>query len=191
MVRYFDGPAAWRAWLARHHASKKELWVGFHKRATGKPSLTWPQSVDEALCHGWIDGVRKSIDGARYMIRFTPRKPSSKWSLVNVRRVAALRKLGLMTAAGEKAFAARKETGVYSYEQRNQAALSPAHLAALRANEKARTWFESQAPWYRRACIHWVTSAKQAATRERRLTILIRCSAAGRTVPPLTRPTGK
>src|SRR5438105_8380169 len=125
MVRYFEGPAAWRRWLSRHHAREQELWVGFHKRATGKPSLTWPQSVDEALCFGWIDGVRRRVDDDRYMIRFTPRKPTSKWSLINVGRVAALRKQGLMTGAGEQAFAARKQTGVYSYEQRNQASLSP------------------------------------------------------------------
>src|SRR5579859_5767424 len=155
VVRYFDGPAAWRRWLARHHASKPELWVGFHKRATGRPSLTWPQSVDEALCFGWIDGKRQSVDGNRYQIRFTPRKPSSKWSLVNIKRVAVLRRQRLMTPAGEKAFAARKTSGVYSYEQRRAMTLPASFVAQLQANRKACSWFESQAPWYRRACIHW------------------------------------
>src|SRR5437762_11409698 len=116
MVRYFDGPAAWRRWLSRHHAREKELWVGFHKRATGRPSLTWPQSVDEALCFGWIDGIRRRIDAERYTIRFTPRRPRSIWSLINVRRVTVLRRAGKMAPAGLAAYALRSaaRTGVYS-----------------------------------------------------------------------------
>jgi uncharacterized protein YdeI (YjbR/CyaY-like superfamily) len=189
MLIFFDGPTSWRAWLEENHLEETELWVGFHKRATKKPSLTWPQSVDEALCFGWIDGLRKSIDERRYKIRFTPRKPTSKWSLINVRRVGELRQLGRMRPAGEKAYAARKETGTYSYEQRNESALPPAF--AKRLSGAAKKFFASQAPWYQRAAIHWVVSAKQEATRARRMESLVRCSSSGKTIPPLTRPAPK
>jgi uncharacterized protein YdeI (YjbR/CyaY-like superfamily) len=190
-ARYFARPADWRRWLEAHHADTAELWVGFHKTSSDKPSITWPQSVDEALCFGWIDGRRQSIDEHRYKIRFTPRKASSKWSLINVRRVGELRQLGRMRPAGEKAFAARKEkaTGTYSYEQRNAGALPPAFEKRLKG--AAKKFFASQAPWYQRTAIHWVISARQEATRERRMEILIRCCASETTIPPLTRPTGK
>ena len=191
MLIFFDGPESWRAWLEENHSDESELWVGFHKRATKKPSLTWPQSVDEALCFGWIDGRRQSIDEGRYKIRFTPRKSSSKWSLINVRRVEELRQLGRMRPAGEEAFAARKEaaTGTYSYERREPGVLPPAFAKQLKG--AAQKFFAAQAPWYRRAAIHWVISAKQDATRERRMEILVRCCASAKTIPPLTRPTGK
>jgi uncharacterized protein YdeI (YjbR/CyaY-like superfamily) len=189
MLIFFDGPEAWRTWLDENHLGEAELWVGFHKRATKMPSLTWPESVDEALCFGWIDGRRQSIDERRYKIRFTPRKPTSKWSLINVRRVGELRQLGRMRPAGEKAFAARKETGTYSYEQRNASVLPPA--LATRLKGAAKKFFAAQAPWYQRTAIHWVVSARQEATRERRMEILIRCCSSGKTIPPLTRPTGK
>ncbi len=187
---YFRTPAAFRAWLAAHHHKKKELLVGFYKKGSGKPSITWPESVDEALCFGWIDGVRRSLGDDAYTIRFTPRKPTSIWSAINVKKVVALTRLGKMAPAGVRAFAARKpeRTGVYSFERSEAATLTAAQEKALRANKKASAFFDAQAAWYRRAALHWVVSAKREETRERRLQQLIADSAAGRTVPPLTRP---
>ena len=186
--RYFATAAAFRAWLEANHATKSELLVGFHKTSTGTPCMTWPQSVDAALCFGWIDGVRRSLGAAAYTIRFTPRKPTSIWSAINVAKVAALREAGLMRPAGEAAFAKRTaaRTGVYSFERKEAATLSPAQAAQLAANPEAAAWFAGQAPWYRRTAIHWVISAKQEATRERRLAELIRDCAAGRRIKPLT-----
>jgi uncharacterized protein YdeI (YjbR/CyaY-like superfamily) len=187
--RFFATPAAFRTWLERNHETARELLVGFHKRGTGRRSITWPESVDEALCFGWIDGVRRSLGDHGYTIRFTPRRPTSAWSAVNVARVAALTKLGHMRPAGLRAFAARKpeKTGVYSFERSRAATLPTPLEQRLRADRKAAAFFDSQPPWYRRTAIHWVTSAKREETRERRLAILIRDSAAGRTIPPLTR----
>ncbi|HWL85273.1 MAG TPA: YdeI/OmpD-associated family protein [Polyangiaceae bacterium] len=187
---FFADPAAFRAWLEKHHASKTELLVGLYKRGAGKPSITWPQSVDEALCFGWIDGVRRSLGEEAYTIRFTPRRPTSVWSTVNVARVAELTALGRMQPAGMRAFAARtpEKTGVYSFEQRAPLALTAAQEKTLRSNRKASAFFDAQPPWYRRAAIHWVVSAKKDETRQRRLAQLIADSATGRTVPPLTRP---
>jgi uncharacterized protein YdeI (YjbR/CyaY-like superfamily) len=186
---YFASPEAFRRWLERHHASATELWVGFHKRATGRPSMTWPESVDEALCFGWIDGIRKRVDDDRYVIRFTPRRSRSIWSLVNLRRVKALIEAGRMCPAGLAAYEARdpKRSGLYSFE-RAAAQFSPSQEKRLRANARAWAFFESRPPWYRRVATHWVTSAKQEATRERRLEALIRDSAAGLQVGPLRRP---
>ncbi|MBA3459396.1 MAG: YdeI/OmpD-associated family protein [Deltaproteobacteria bacterium] len=188
--RFFATPSAFRAWLETNHESKSELLVGFYKTSTGKPSITWPESVDEALCFGWIDGKRQSAGPTAYTIRFTPRRPTSIWSVVNVAKVAALTKAGKMRAAGVRAFALRtaERTGVSSFERTEAAVLSPPQEAKLRANKKAAAFFDAQAPWYRRAAIHWVISAKQEATRERRLAQLVTDSAAGRTIPPLTRP---
>jgi uncharacterized protein YdeI (YjbR/CyaY-like superfamily) len=188
--RFFSTPAAFRAWLQAHHQTEKELLVGFHKRGSGKPSITWHESVDEALCFGWIDGVRRSLGDDAYTIRFTPRRPGSIWSVNNVRKVAQQKKLGRMAAAGLRAFAARtpERTGVYSFERAQAASLTPAQERALRANRKAAAFFDAQAPWYRRAALHWVVSAKREETRDKRLEQLIAHSAAGRTVPPLTRP---
>jgi uncharacterized protein YdeI (YjbR/CyaY-like superfamily) len=190
---FFSTPARFRAWLKAHHASHKELLVGFYKKGTGKPSITWPESVDEALCFGWIDGVRRSLGDEAYSIRFTPRKSKSNWSTKNVARVAELEKLRRMTPAGSRAFEARtsERTGVYSFERTKAARLLPREEKKLRANAKAKAFFDSRPPWYRRAALHWVTSAKRAETRERRLAELIRCCERGRTVPPLTRPGGK
>ena len=189
---YFATPAAFRAWLEANHATKTELVVGLHKTTSGKPSMTWPESVDEALCFGWIDGLRKSLGAEAYTIRFTPRKPTSIWSAINVAKVAALRKAGKMQPAGEAAFGKRTaaKTGVYSFERNEAAQLSPAQGARLAANPKAAAWFAAQAPWYQRTAIHWVISAKQEATRERRLGELIRDSAAGRRIKPLLQPQG-
>lgn len=189
---FFATPATFRRWLAANHATAPELLVGFYKTSSGKPSITWPESVDEALCFGWIDGVRKSLGVDAYTIRFTPRRPTSIWSNINVAKIEALRSAGKMHPAGEAAFAKRtaEKTGVYSAERKVPAALSPAHAAKLAANAKAATWFAAQAPSYQRTALHWVVSAKQEATRDRRLAELIRCSAAGTRVPPLVQRKG-
>ncbi len=187
---FFATPRDFRAWLEAHHQHEKELLVGFHKRKTDRPSITWPESVDEALCFGWIDGVRRSLGPEAYTIRFTPRKPTSIWSAVNVRRVSALTDEGRMRPAGLRAFAARtpERTGVYAFERNRAAVLAPAQHKALRADRKAAAFFDAQPPWYRRTAIHWVISAKREETRERRLLQLITDSAAGRAIKPLTRP---
>ena len=189
--RFFATSAAFRSWLDKHHDTTDELWVGFYKKASGKPSITWPEAVDVALSFGWIDSVRRSIDDISYTNRFTPRRPGSTWSAVNVGRVEELTRIGLMHPAGLKAFEQRKEenTGIYSYEQRHEAKLDTTFERQLRANGKAWTYFQEQAPWYRQACIVWVMSAKKEETRRRRLAALIEASAGGKTVPPLTRPT--
>jgi uncharacterized protein YdeI (YjbR/CyaY-like superfamily) len=188
---FFATPAEFRAWLEEHHDAGGELWVGFHKKGSGKPSVTWPEAVDQALCFGWIDGLRKGIDETSYTIRFTPRKPRSTWSLVNVNRAKELAELGLMTPAGVAAFEARTEenSGVYSYEQRNAAKLDPAHERQFRANEKAWRFFQAQPAGYRKTAIWWIVSAKKEETRLRRLAALVEHSAEGRRIPPLTRPT--
>jgi uncharacterized protein YdeI (YjbR/CyaY-like superfamily) len=187
---FFATPADFRAWFEQNHASKQELSVGFYKRDSGRPSITWPESVDMALCYGWIDGVRNSIDAVSYRIRFTPRKPTSTWSAVNVKRVAKLTRLGLLRPAGAKAFAARKrdKMGIYAYEQRTNARLSPAHEKQFRANQKAWGFFQSQPAWYRRTAAYRVISAKQEATRQKRLADLIKVSGAGLSIKELRRP---
>jgi uncharacterized protein YdeI (YjbR/CyaY-like superfamily) len=186
--RFFASPEEWRAWLEEHHDREAEVLVGYWKRGTRRPSLTWPESVDEALCFGWIDGVRRRIDDERYCIRFTPRRPRSRWSRVNVERVAELLAAGRMRPAGLAAFEARTEEGTYSYEQQRAATLDEERERRLRAEPAAWAFFTAQPAWYRRAAIHWVMSAKREATRDRRLAQLVESSANGRTVPPLTRP---
>jgi len=185
--RFFATPAAFRRWLERHHDSETELWVGFHKRATGKPSLTWPQSVDEALCFGWIDGLRKRLDDESYVIRFTPRQAKSTWSAVNLRRMEELLAEGRVAPAGRDAHARRtaERTGIYSYEQRHTARFDPELEKRLRADPDAWSYFQAQAPWYRRTATFWVMSAKREATRSRRLDQLLAACAAGRAIPPL------
>jgi uncharacterized protein YdeI (YjbR/CyaY-like superfamily) len=184
----FERPEDFRTWLEQHHDTQRELWVGYYKKGTGKPSMTWPESVDEALCFGWIDGVRKGLDAERYMIRFTPRRVGSVWSAVNIGRVAALTKQGRMRPAGMTAFEARREdrSGIYSYEQRDKAMFDPASEKRFRAKKKAWAAFEAMPGSYRQAAIRWVMTAKREETRERRLATLIEASAEGRTVPPLT-----
>jgi uncharacterized protein YdeI (YjbR/CyaY-like superfamily) len=187
---FFATPEKFRVWLETHHETARELLVGFYKKGTGKPSMTWPESVDEALSFGWIDGVRRSLGDDAYTIRFTPRKATSIWSANNVDNVARLTKAGKMRPAGLRAFAARtaEKTGVYSFERAEAAKLSREEDAVLRASSRAAAFFDAQAPWYRRAAIHWVVSAKREETRQRRLQQLIADSRAGRTIGLLTRP---
>ena len=189
-ARFFETPAEFRAWLEAHHASADELLVGYYKKGTGRPSMTWPESVDEALCFGWIDGIRRRIDDESYSIRFTPRRARSVWSAVNITRAGELIEGGRMTPAGLAAFEARDEarSAIYSYEQRHRAALEPEQEQRLRANAAAWEWFQSRPPSWRRAAIYWVTSAKRAETRERRLAALIEGAAAGRMPKALTPP---
>lgn len=191
--RFFPTPAAFRAWLESHHETEAELLVGFHKKGSGNPSITWPESVDEALCFGWIDGVRRSLGETSYTIRFTPRRPTSIWSAINVARVGALTKLGRMREAGLRAFAARRpeRTGVYAFERKERAKLSTAQRERLRANRKASAFFDAQPEGYRATAIHWVVSAKKTETRERRLSRLIADSAAGLRIAPLRRPAAR
>jgi len=176
--RFFANPAAWRAWLEKNHAKEQELLVGFYKRDSGKASITWPESVDEALCYGWIDGVRKSIDDVSYTIRFTPRRTKSKWSAVNIKRVGELTKLGLMRPTGLAAFEGRDESQAegYSYERR-EAELDAAMKEHFRKNREAWTFWEAQPPGYRRVISWWVISAKREETRAKRLEQLIEGSA--------------
>ena len=180
-VVFFSAPADFRKWLRRNHATVKELWVGFHRKHTGKPSMTWAESVDEALCVGWIDGIRKSIDAESYMIRFTPRRRGSIWSAVNIKRVEFLVSEKRMQPAGLAAFAARVEnkSGIYSYEQRSEQLPEP-YASGLRKNSAAWKFFQAQPPSYRKAIGWWVVSAKQEETRRKRLEKLIAESARGR-----------
>jgi uncharacterized protein YdeI (YjbR/CyaY-like superfamily) len=190
--RFFANSAAWRAWLEEHHASAEELWVGFYKRGTGRPSITWPESVDQALCFGWIDGVRKRLDDERYVIRFTPRRKGSVWSSVNLARVEELTRQGHMRPAGLAAHGVRRpeKSGIYAYEQRHGAELTPEMAKRFKANRKAWDFFQRQPAWYRRTATWWVVSAKREDTQERRLATLIADSAAGRPIKHLNRTSG-
>jgi uncharacterized protein YdeI (YjbR/CyaY-like superfamily) len=178
---FFATPAQFNTWLKHNAETATELIVGFHKVGTGMPSMTWPQSVDEALCFGWIDAVRKRIDEQRYQIRFTRRKPGSTWSAINIERVAVLTSQGRMQPAGLAAFALRSETRsrTYAYEQRDMAALEPSDEKAFRKNKAAWAFFEAKSPSYRHRMIWSIVSAKQAATRQRRLQLLIEASQNG------------
>jgi uncharacterized protein YdeI (YjbR/CyaY-like superfamily) len=190
---FFATPADFRAWLERNHETTLELLVGFYKKGSGRPSITWPESVDEALCFGWIDGVRRTIDDESYSIRFTPRRARSVWSNVNVNRVAELTKLGRMHPTGLRAFEARdpKRSGIYAYEgprRQELEKLSAAYEKKLKTNPKAWAFFQSQAPFYQRAISRWVMSAKKEETQLSRLARLIDDSAHGRRVGILERP---
>ncbi|HST90228.1 MAG TPA: YdeI/OmpD-associated family protein [Ktedonobacterales bacterium] len=186
-VIFFATPDELRAWFAAHHETAGELWVGFHKKGTGTPSVTWPEAVDEALCVGWIDGVRKGIDAASYTIRFTPRKPGSIWSAVNIARVAELERQGRMRPAGLAAFARRREakSAVYAYEQETPQ-LDADSERRFRANATAWDYFQAQTPSYQRTATWWIVSAKQAATRQKRLATLIADSEQGRRLAHLS-----
>ena len=174
-VTHFESAAAFRAWLEEHHADVDELWVGFWKKATGRPSLTWEESVDEALCFGWIDGIRRRVDDEAYTIRFTPRRKGSVWSRRNMERYAELDARARVHAAGRAAHARRVEekTGVYSFEQDEPLVLADEYVARLRENEAAWADWERRPPGYRKRVTHWIMSAKREATRERRLQKLI------------------
>lgn len=191
-VTFFASPDEFRAWLEANHESAPELWVGYHRVSTGRPSLTWPQSVDQALCFGWIDGIRKGLDDETYAIRFTPRRKTSTWSAVNLRRVPELIAAGLVAPAGLRAYEERdrRKDAVYSYENRPQS-LAPDDEATFRADEPAWAFFSAQPAGVRRTATYWVTSAKQDATRQRRLAVLIEASAAGRRVGVLLPPGAK
>jgi uncharacterized protein YdeI (YjbR/CyaY-like superfamily) len=191
--RFFPTPSKFRAWLQQHHAQSRELWVGFYKKDSGKPSITWPQAVDQALCFGWIDGVRKSLDAASYVIRFTPRKSNSTWSAVNIARAKELASQGVMSPAGLKAFENRSDekSAIYSCEQRKSAQLEDSQEQKFRANQRAWDFFQTQPPWYRRTATFWVISAKKEETREKRLAILIKYSERQKPVPPLDRSPSK
>jgi uncharacterized protein YdeI (YjbR/CyaY-like superfamily) len=188
-ITFFESPSEWRRWLERHHDEARELWVGFYKKSSGKPSITWPESVDEALSFGWIDGVRKSVDDESYSIRFTPRRPRSVWSAVNVKRARELIEMGRMHPAGLKAFEERvqERSGIYSYENQRQE-LAEGYARKLKANKKAWEFFRAQPPGYQRTVAHWVMSAKKEETRAKRLATLIENSASGRRIAPLARP---
>ncbi len=178
--KFFATQAAFRAWLEKHHDKLAEQWVGFYKRDSGKPSITWPEAVDEALCFGWIDGVRKSIDDVSYMNRFTPRKAGSNWSLININRVKELIAQKRMTPAGLAAFEKHDEAKAkrYTYE-RGACELDPALVKTFRANKQAWAYYEAQPPGYRRMACWWIMSAKKDETRLRRLTALMELSEKG------------
>ena len=179
---YFASPPRFRAWLAKNHARAQELLVGFHKVGSGWPSITWPESVDEALCFGWIDGVRRRIDDDAYTIRFTPRRPGSIWSAVNLRRVAVLEAAGRMRPSGRAAFEARSKerARTYSYERTAEPELEPALAKEFEAAKQAWAFFGKQAPSYRRRVLHWIVSAKGAEVRRKRLRRVIELCANGR-----------
>jgi uncharacterized protein YdeI (YjbR/CyaY-like superfamily) len=188
--RFFPTADDFRAWLEQHHASTTEVVVGFHKKQTGRPSMTWTESVRAALCFGWIDGSRRSLGDDSYTIRFTPRNPGSNWSSLNVRHVEELIRQGRMAPAGLAAFEARRpeRTGVYAFEQRHSARLEPAQEKQFGANSAAWEFFQQQPPSYRQTAVYWVVSAKREETRSRRLAQLIEDSAAGRRLAQLTPP---
>jgi uncharacterized protein YdeI (YjbR/CyaY-like superfamily) len=185
---YFTSPDELREWFDANHETATELWLGSYKKATGKPTVTWSEAVDEALCVGWIDSVRYSLDPERSAQRFTPRRKGSNWSAVNIAKIKALTEAGRMKPAGLAAFEARTEarSAIYSYEQRHLAALDPDEDAAFRANEEAWSRFQAFPPSYRKTAIHWVVTAKKPETRVRRLATLIEDSAAGRRLKQLT-----
>jgi uncharacterized protein YdeI (YjbR/CyaY-like superfamily) len=185
---FFESAAALREWLDANHETATELFVGAWKKATGKPTVTWEQIVEEALCVGWIDSIRRSVPGDGWTIRLTPRRKGSIWSAVNVAKVAELRAAGRMRPAGEAAFAARREdrTAIYSFEQSTEPALSPEEETRFKANPTAWRWFSAKPPSYRKQLVFWVLSAKKPETRERRLTALIDASAARQPVGPMS-----
>jgi len=181
--KFFATATAFRKWLAANHAKSKELWVGFYKKNSGRSSITWPESVDEALCFGWIDGIRKRIDDDSYVIRFTPRRPGSVWSAVNIRNVERLINEKRMQPAGLKAYAARKEyrSGIYSYEQRSPELVEP-YAGIFKRNRAAWKFFQAQPPSYRKMMNWWIVSAKREETRRQRLNRLIEESREGKRI---------
>ena len=185
-IKFFKTQNDFRKWLEKNHNKSNELWVGYYKKSSGKPSIDWPQSVDEALCYGWIDGIRKSIDGESYKIRFTPRKHGSIWSAVNLKRAKELIELGLMKSAGLEAFNKKddKKINRYSFEREN-VKLDIEYEKKFKFNPKSWKFFQTMPPSYKKTTIWWVMSAKQEETRLKRLNILIRCSEAGDKIPQM------
>ena len=179
--KFFEDSNAFRSWLEVNASTATELVVGFRKVATGQPSMSWPDSVDQALCFGWIDGVRKRIDDYTYSIRFTPRKATSIWSAVNIAKFEQLSEKGLMTAAGALAFSKRsaKKSAVYAYEQEVTAELSQEEVQIFKRDKTAWTFFESCSPSYKKVILHWVTTAKGTKTRSSRFTQLVQACSAG------------
>ncbi len=187
---YFDSPEAFYRWLEEHHQTETVVWVGYYKKHTGIPSLTWPESVDQALCFGWIDGLRHTVDDQRYRIRFTPRKATSNWSDVNVKRYAELVKEKKIQPAGKAAWARKKKekSGVYSFEQNpDKLTLPEEYETILKKDKKAWAFFQSLTPSVLKPSIWWVVSAKQETTRQRRLAELIRCCKEGKKIKMLRR----
>jgi len=184
---FFETPSELRDWLDANHGTAEEVFVGAWKKSTGKRTLTWPEIVEEALCVGWIDSIRRSVPGDGWVIRLTPRRKGSIWSAVNVAKVGELRAAGRMRPAGEAAFAARRadRTAIYSFEQDGEPTLAVEEEARFRANPSAWAWFGARPPSFRKQAIHWVLSAKKPETRERRLGALIEDSAAGRPIKPM------
>jgi uncharacterized protein YdeI (YjbR/CyaY-like superfamily) len=190
---FFPTPAALCRWFKANHATCSELWIGFYKKDSGHDAVTYKQAVDEALCFGWIDGVVRRVDEVSYTNRFTPRKPRSTWSAINIARARELIAEGRMQPAGLAAFERRTEdrSAVYSYEQRQAAVLTPADRGAVEANAPAWAFFESQPPSYQRTVAWWIQTAKREETRRRRLAVLIDCSSRGQLVPPFIPRTQK
>ncbi|MFC1233811.1 YdeI family protein [Vibrio sp. F74] len=181
---FFKNQDEFTVWLEAHHAEANELWVGFYKKSSGRVSLTWSTSVDTALCFGWIDGIRKTMDKESYKIRFTPRKAQSVWSAVNIKKVKTLMQLGKMKPEGINIFNNRTDREGYSSEQRN-VPLGKEYEGQIRRNEPAWLFFVNLAPSYKRDSIWWVMSAKKKETQLKRLCILIASSEAGLKIPTL------
>ena len=183
---FFPTQSDLRKWFEKNHNKADELWIGYYKKATGKPSITHQEAVDEALCFGWIDGIRKSIDEKSYKNRFTPRRKGSNWSAVNIKRIKELIKLGLVKPAGLEAFKKRdiKKTNQYSFEQ-NKIKMPLEFEKKIKANKKAWDYFQKLPPSAKKPSIWWIVSAKKEETKLRRLNILIQCSEEGRKIPPL------
>ena len=187
-AHFFANADEFRNWLELNHGNEKELWVGYFKKHTGIPSMTWSESVDQALCFGWIDGIRKSIDEQRYRIRFTPRRVNSNWSNVNLKKMEVLMKADLVKPAGMAIFQKRNQNKIqqYTYEQENLE-LDKAYLLQIKSHPEAWAFFENLAPSYKKASIKWIMSAKRKETQLRRLGILIESSNQSLKIPPLRR----
>ena len=189
---FFEAQAEFRQWLEQHHCETRELWVGFYRKESGRGGITYPEALDEALCFGWIDGLRKALNNSSYTIRFTPRKADGIWSTVNTRRVEELTKLGRMQKPGLAAFKNRdlQKSQQYSYERHN-CKLEAAQEKKLQANTEAWEFFRAQAPWYQRTTTWWVVSAKREETRLKRLATLIEDSEKGRRIGLVDYPKSK
>lgn len=187
-TRYFKTQADLRKWFEKNHLKESELVVGFYRKSTGKKSITWPEAVDEALCFGWIDSIRRKVDAESYSNRFTPRKARSNWSNVNIKRIKELMEAGLVKDAGKEAFGKwdSEKAPTASYEQA-QISFPSSFLKQFKANKKAWTYFKEQTNSYKRTATWWVISAKREETRENRLKILIRDCDDGIYIKPLRR----